>query len=500
MWFQRAQACMARTVCRLVTLYFARKGFGMASVENMRIVGPAADSGEKLEDTWGRIAPEHLDALPPYSEVNPMPRRRRPEVLAPAGNLATLKSAIDYGADAVYCAGKMFGMRSAPKNFSNEDLQEAVKYAHDRGARIFITCNILPTNPEIEGIQEYIGTLSEIGVDAVIVSDIGVLMAAKRIAPNLEIHVSTQAGVVNHLAANSLYELGAKRVVLARELSLDAVRAIRKNTPADLDIECFVHGSMCMAFSGRCLISQYMTGRDANHGDCSQSCRWKYSVVEEKRPGQFYPIEQTEHGAYLFNAQDMNMLEHIDDLIDAGATSLKIEGRAKSGFYSASVANAYKTATNMYVAAREAGDEGHIELPEWLKDEVNKVTHREYCTGFYYPEHPANQNTHKGGYVRDWQVVGTVTNWSEGRVTFKAKNKIVPGQIVEFVRPGQQPYVLTVSEDIRDEFGHRVDAANNPTKEFSLECPQELREGIVMRSALEARPAQLMKTEQSSEK
>ncbi len=433
-------------------------------------------------DDAPRITAPILDSEAPYSLERPMIRRHRPEVLAPAGNLETVKLAIDYGADAVYCAGKMFGMRTAPKNLTHEDLEEAVRYAHARGARIFITCNVLPTNPEIEGIQQYISELADIGVDAVIVSDIGVMMMAHRVAPQLEIHISTQAGVVNYLAANSLYELGAKRVVLARELSLDAVRDIRKNTPRDLDIECFVHGSMCMAFSGRCLISQHMTGRDANHGDCAQSCRWKWSVVEERRPNEFYPIEQTEHGAYLFNSQDMNMLEHIDDLIDAGATSLKIEGRAKSALYSAVVTNAYKMATNMYVEKREAGDYSPLELPQWLKDEPYKVVHRPYCTAFYYPEEPAGQETERGGYINDWQMVGDVISWDYGRVTFKAKNKVIPGHTIEFVRPGVEPYVLTVEDDIWDEKGNKVEAANHPTHIFSLPCPEEMAPATPMRA------------------
>lgn len=439
-------------------------------------------NSDAFGDPAVRVSETLFDYEAPYSLDHPMMRRHRPEVLAPAGNLQTVKLAIDYGADAVYCAGKMFGMRTAPKNLSHEDLEEAVRYAHARNARIFITCNVLPTNPEITGIEKYIGELAEIGVDAVIVSDIGVMMMAHRIAPQLEIHISTQAGVVNYLAANSLYELGAKRVVLARELSLDAVRDIRKNTPSDLDIECFVHGSMCMAFSGRCLISQHMTGRDANHGDCAQSCRWKWSVVEEHRPGEFYPIEQTDHGAYLFNSQDMNMLEHIDDLIDAGATSLKIEGRAKSALYSAVVTNAYKMATNMYVEKREAGDFSHLELPQWLKDEPFKVVHRPYCTAFYYPENPAGQETHKGGYINDWQMVGDVLSWQDGRVTFKAKNKIIPGQTVEFVRSGVQPYVITVPDDIWDDEGNKVEAANHPTHVFSLPCEEPMAAATPMRA------------------
>ncbi len=284
--------------------------------------------------------------------------RRKPEVLAPAGNLRGLKAAVDYGADAVYCGGKAFGMRSAPKNLSLEDFEEGARYAHARGARVYVTCNVLPRNNEVRAIQEYISQLAGTGVDALIVTDIGVLMTAHSVAPELELHVSTQAGVTNYGAANALYDLGARRVVLAREMDLQAVRDIRANIPDDMDVECFVHGSMCMAFSGRCLISNYLTGRDGNHGECAQPCRWKYSLVEEKRPGQYFPVEETKEGTYLFNSQDMCMMEHLDDLIDSGATSLKIEGRAKSAYYIAAMTNAYKTAVNEYMVQRgfEAAD------------------------------------------------------------------------------------------------------------------------------------------------
>ena len=293
-----------------------------------------------------------------------LPTRKTPEVLSPAGTLRGLKTAVDYGAAAVYCGGKAFGMRSAPKNLSLEDFEEGSRYAHERGARVYVTCNVLPRNNEIAAMREYVGQLKDTGVGALIVSDIGVMMMARQVAPNLELHVSTQAGVTNYQAANAFYELGARRVVLAREMDLQAVRDIRANIPDDLDIECFVHGAMCMAFSGRCLFSNYLTGRDGNHGECAQPCRWKYSIVEEKRPGQYFPIEQTENGAYLFNSQDMNMLGHLDDLIDSGATSLKIEGRAKSAYYIAAMTNAYKTAVNEYMIQRGFEDaDGNVLKP-----------------------------------------------------------------------------------------------------------------------------------------
>ena len=518
--------------------------------------------------------------------------RRKPEVLAPAGNLRGLKAAVDYGADAVYCGGKAFGMRSAPKNLSLEDFEEGARYAHARGARVYVTCNVLPRNNEVRAIQEYISQLAGTGVDALIVTDIGVLMTAHSVAPELELHVSTQAGVTNYGAANALYDLGARRVVLAREMDLQAVRDIRANIPDDMDVECFVHGSMCMAFSGRCLISNYLTGRDGNHGECAQPCRWKYSLVEEKRPGQYFPVEETKEGTYLFNSQDMCMMEHLDDLIDSGATSLKIEGRAKSAYYIAAMTNAYKTAVNEYMVQRgfEAadgntlrpfhdrvirtdapapvwlnddpyaaelsgvdltdhimeqadvafagvpGDDGVLEvgqsptapdrisdleqqarstrrksntrdespidtngwqhaafapappvtLPEWLKEEPYKVAHREYSTGFYYPDRKVTENTNRSGYFRSWLVVGEVLSWSPdegGRVTLMSRNKIEPGQEIEFRLPGDAPLIYTVPENgLRDADGNWVQAINNPAHVFSMPCPHEVPVNAAIRS------------------
>lgn len=454
-----------------------------------------------------------------------MIHRRKPEVLAPAGNLRGLKTAVDYGADAVYCGGKAFGMRSAPKNLSLEDFEEGSRYAHAHGARVYVTCNVLPRNAEVEDMKDYIGQLNDTGVDALIVTDIGVLMAARRIAPNLELHVSTQAGVTNYLAANALYELGARRVVLARELDLQAVLDIRANIPDDMDIECFVHGAMCMAFSGRCLFSNYLTGRDGNHGECAQPCRWKYSIVEEKRPGRYYPIEQTQDGAFLFNSQDMNMLEHLDDLIDAGASSLKIEGRSKSAYYIAAMTNAYKTAVNEYMIQRGFEDaDGNVlepfynrvrrtqpgesprlgedaintslpqpapvELPQWLREEPYKVAHRDYSTGFYYPEHPVTQNTDRSHYFRDWLVVGEVLDWTPdegGRMTLMSRNKIEAGQLVEVVMPGGAPYSYTVpGGGFRDADGRPVELINNPAHVFSMPCPQPVPVNAALRSRTKA--------------
>ncbi len=435
-------------------------------------------------------------------------RRHKPEVLAPAGNLHTLKTAVDFGADAVYAGGKEFGMRTAPKNFTLEEFAQGLEYAHARGAKLFVTCNILPNSDEVDEMNRYMAQLGEIGVDALIVSDIGVLMSARKIAPNCEIHVSTQAGVTNYQAANALAQLGASRVVLAREVDLESIRHIRAHIPSELEIEAFVHGSMCMAFSGRCLISQHTTGRDANHGDCAQSCRWKYHVVEEKRPGEFFPVEVRDGGTFLFNSQDMNLIEHVDDILDAGVTSLKIEGRAKSSYYVAAMANAYKSATTEYMRQRGfEDDEGHplkpysyalgeqtdsdetvrprVELPQWLIDEPYKVTHREYCTGFYFPETKATQEIQRGGYINDWRWLGTVSGYDDERgcVELLAKNKITPGMEIEFLAPFAEPTSMVVPESgLVDEEGRAVAEINNPAHHFGIPCAQRIPKGAMIRA------------------
>ncbi|MDO5033995.1 MAG: U32 family peptidase [Actinomycetaceae bacterium] len=432
-------------------------------------------------------------------------RRKRPEVLAPAGNLNTLKTAFDFGADAVYFGGKQFGMRSAPKNFSMEDIEEAVAYAHERGGRVFVTANILPSSDEVKAMNEYMGQLGDIGVDALIVTDIGVLMAAREVAPNTEIHVSTQAGVTNYQAANALAALGASRVVLARELSLQDIRELRAHTNPDLEIEAFVHGSMCMAFSGRCLISQHTTGRDANHGDCAQSCRYKYHVVEERRPGEFIPVEITDQGTFLFNSNDMNTIAHIDDILDAGVTSLKIEGRAKSAYYVAAMTNAYKTAVGEYLVQRGFEDEqgnqlatfhDQVHLPEdprpatpvtfspWLLEEPNKVTHRTYSTGFYYPESPASEDVSRGGYINTWVLGGLVTGYDPQtrRLELHSKNKLAPGKEMEILFPGEPPIKMEVpSEGLQDAQGRPVEEINHPARTYSMPCEREIPVGAMIR-------------------
>lgn len=408
---------------------------------------------------------------------------KTPEILAPAGSFDALVSAIDYGADAVYCAHTSFGMRSGAKNFTYEELARAVSYAHERDVKLYVTCNITPSNEEIAAFNDHIARLAELKVDAVIVSDMGMLMQARKLAPEVEIHMSTQTGITNYQAANALYELGARRVVLARELDLNAIRTIRANTPDDLDIECFVHGSMCMAFSGRCMLSKYMTGRDANHGDCSQSCRWSYHLVEEKRPGEYFPIEQTDQGTYIFNSQDLNMLEHINEVIEAGVHSLKIEGRAKGAFYVATLTNAYKMALNCYLQ-----DPQHFQLPEWVREEPYKVSHRAYSTGFFYSEHKVSQETLKSGYEQSWRYAGDVVSYNEAdkRVRIFARNKIVPGDTVEFFAPLQTPVSVVIGEDsLYNDRGESIEGIIVPLHEYEIACSQEVTAPAYVRVSYE---------------
>ena len=316
----------------------------------------------------------------------------KPEVLSPAGDSECLDAALMYGADAVYLAKKDFGMRAAPKNFTQGELLEACKKAHSLGRRIYLTCNTLPHNRELSALPDFAREASEAGVDAFIVSDIGVMSVLKEHAPNVDIHISTQAGIVNYASAGELYKMGASRVVLARELSLDEIKQIRDNTPPELEIETFVHGAMCVSFSGRCLLSQYLTGRDANRGECAQPCRWSYALMEQTREGTYFPIEESDGGTYILNAKDLCMINHIDSLARAGITSFKIEGRAKSSYYVAVITNAYRAAVDELMK-----DPDGYNPPKWITDEVNKVSHREYSCGFFFGQPENSQNTRDGG-------------------------------------------------------------------------------------------------------
>lgn len=397
----------------------------------------------------------------------------RPEVLSPVGDFERLIAAVEFGADAVYLAGKEFGMRASQTNFDNETLQKAVCYAHENGVRVYLTCNTLPRNDEIDKLPEYLKFIESIGIDAVIASDIGVLSLIKEHTPNMEVHISTQAGIVNYQTALAFYKMGAKRVVLARELSLDEIAEIRAKVPKELDIEVFVHGAMCMSFSGRCLISNYLTNRDANRGECAQPCRWGYYLVEEKRPNDYYPIFEDDKGSYILNAKDLCMIEYIDKLVKAGVTSLKIEGRAKSAYYVSVVTNAYKLAVDQFMKNPD-----DFVIDEWLVEEVSKVSHRKYSTGFYFDT--PTQYYENGGYTRDYDVVAVVDSCADGYIYCIQKNKFWLNDVTEVLEAGKKPFILTIDE-LYDDNANPMEAACHPLMKVKIKCDQQLKKGTIIR-------------------
>ena len=400
------------------------------------------------------------------------------EVLAPAGDEERFTAAINYGADAVYLGRKQFGMRSSPANFDFEQLVCAVEAAHARGVKVYLTCNTLPRNNEIPFFEGFVKEAVEAGVDALIVADIGLFMLIKQYAPDMEVHISTQTGIVNYVTARELYNMGAKRIVLARELSLDEIAEIRAKTSPDLDIEAFVHGAMCVSFSGRCLLSQYLVNRDANRGECAQPCRWGYHLMEEKRPGEFFPVFEDEKGTYILNAKDMCMIEHIDKLAQAGVTSLKIEGRAKSAYYVAVVANAYRMAVDEYYK-----NPLDFKLPDWIRDEVYKVSHRKYCSGFFFGTPQESQYYENSGYIRNYDVIAVVENCSEGTVYCTQRNKFFAGDTVELLAPSQKP-VEMVLDTIYDENDEKIETANHAMMNFSFKCDHVFPKGTVIRKQI----------------
>lgn len=399
----------------------------------------------------------------------------KPEVLSPAGDFERLESAVVFGADAVYLGGKRFGMRSSPANFAPDELAKATEYCHRNGVRVYLTMNTLPTNEEVAALPEFIKEAVNARVDALIVADIGALMQVKRLAPDMPVHISTQAGIVNFLTATELYKLGASRVVLARELSLDSIARIRDNTPPELEIEAFVHGAMCMSFSGRCLISQYLNGRDANRGECSQPCRWSYHLMEEKRKGLYFPVLEDEKGSYILNAQDMCLIGHIDKLARAGISSFKIEGRAKSAYYVAAITNAYRCAVDLYAE----NPDGYVE-PDWLREEVKKVSHRQYSTGFYFDEEPPEQYYESGGYVREWEVVAVVEGYEDGCLILNERNRFSAGEAFELLIPKQKPIQLLV-EKLYGEDGDEIETARHPMMKLRIPCDTAYPAGSMLR-------------------
>jgi len=398
-----------------------------------------------------------------------------PEVLSPAGDEERLDAALRFGADAVYISGEEYGMRAACANFDRDGLRRAVEKTHRLGKKIYVTCNILPRNSDIEHLPSYFTYLNDLGVDAIIISDIGTMELAKLYAPKCALHISTQFGVVNYATATALYHMGAKRVVLARELSLEEIRVIREHTPPELELEAFVHGAICMSFSGRCVISNYLTDRDANHGECSQPCRWKYNIVEETRPDLPMTLEQTDEGTYLFNANDMNMIAHVAALAQAGISSFKIEGRAKTFYYTAVTANAYRHAVDGYVAS---GYDADYIPDEWIVNEMNKISHRPYGTGFYFGM--PSQHLKQGGYIRSYEVAAVVEGWEDGYLVTTQRNRFFPGNPLDALEPGGKPFVFS-PEQLLDEERQPLESANHPMMRVYIPFDRPLKPGTLLR-------------------
>lgn len=400
------------------------------------------------------------------------------ELLSPAGDLTRLTAAIDYGADAVYLAGEEFGMRNAATNFGEQDLYKGIEYAHKNNAKVFVTCNTLPHNEEMSRLPAFLELLADAKADGIIASDIGTMALVKKYAPNQELHISVQSGIVNYQTAREFYNMGAKRIVTARELSLEEIAEIRAKTPKELDIEAFVHGAMCVSFSARCLLSSYMTGRDANRGDCAQSCRWSYSLMEANRPGEYFDITETDKGTYILNSNDLCMAEHIKDLADAGVYSLKIEGRAKSHYYVAVATNAYRGAIDAYLKDNDS------ETPLWVMEELNKISHRNYSTGFYYGRPKNEQNYQSAGYNRDYSVAVAVTGYEDGKIVGVVKNKFLKGQELDCLIPKSVPVTITALH-IYNEKDEEIESAPNPMMVVKIPSEIQLPAGSLLRMKTE---------------
>lgn len=406
----------------------------------------------------------------------------RPELLAPAGDLEKLKMAINYGADAVYLGGEKFGLRKASKNFGIDEIKEGVKYAHDRGKKLYVTLNIVPHNEDLVGLEDYATELYNAGVDAAIVSDPGVITILRKTVPDLPIHLSTQASVTNYETVMFWYNLGIKRIVLARELSLKEIKEIIDKAPKDLEIETFVHGAMCISYSGRCLLSNYMTGRDANRGDCAQACRWKYNLVEEKRPGEYFPVFEDEKGTYIFNSKDLCMIEYIPELIDAGIKSFKIEGRVKSSYYVATVIRSYRMAIDEYLR----DPENYSFNEEWL-NEIKKASYRDFTTGFYFNKPTGKDQVYtSSSYIRNYEYVGLVLDYDDESklATVEQRNRMFIGDEVEVFGPGKE-YFSQIIEKMYDEEGNEIEVAPHPQQVVKIPMKEPVKSWYIIRKKSE---------------
>ncbi len=390
---------------------------------------------------------------------------RKTELLIPASNLEVLKTAVIFGADAVYIGGEAFGLRAKAKNFTLEEMDEGIQFAHKHGVKVYVTANILAHNNDLDGAKKYFEELREIKPDALIISDPGMFMIAKQVCPEIDIHISTQANNTNYMTYDFWYKQGATRVVSARELSLNEIKEIRAHIPEQMEIESFIHGAMCISYSGRCLLSNYFTGRDANRGACTHPCRWKYAVVEETRPGEYMPVYENERGTFIFNSKDLCMIEYIPQLLDAGIDSLKIEGRMKTALYVATVARTYRKALDDYAKSLET----YQANMDWYKQEISKCTYRQFTTGFYFGKPDENTQIYDNNtYINEYIYLGIVSKLdSNGLAKIEQRNKFCKGDTIEIMKPDGRN-VLTIVEAIYDSDGNEVESAPHPKQELHL--------------------------------
>lgn len=403
---------------------------------------------------------------------------RKPELLVPAGSLEVLKIAVIYGADAVYIGGEVFGLRAKAKNFSLSDMKEGIEFAHKHNVKVYVTANILAHNYDLDGVREYFEELKDVRPDALIISDPGIFTIAREVLPDMEIHISTQANNTNYGTYNFWYKLGAKRVVTARELSLQEIKDIRANIPDDMEIETFIHGAMCISYSGRCLLSNFMVGRDANRGECTHPCRWKYSLMEEKRPGEYFPVMENERGTYIFNSKDLCMIEHLPDLIEAGIDSFKIEGRMKTALYVATVARTYRKAIDDYL---ESPDKYKENMP-WYLDQISDCTYRQFTTGFFYnkPSEDAQIYTNNT-YLKDYTFLGIVGDTDEnGLYRIEQKNKFSVGEEIEVMKPDGENILVTVKRIVNDD-GEDMESCPHPLQSLHIDLGIKLERFDVLR-------------------
>ena len=405
---------------------------------------------------------------------------RIPELLVPASSLEVLQVAVIFGADAVYIGGEAFGLRAKAKNFSKADMVEGIRFAHEHGVKVYVTANILAHNQDLEGVREYFEELKKIGPDALIISDPGVYQIAKEVCPEIERHISTQANNTNYGTYQFWYQMGAKRVVTARELSLEEIREIRNRIPDDMEIETFIHGAMCISYSGRCLLSNYLTGRDSNQGACTHPCRWKYSIMEESRPGEYFPVYENERGTFIFNSKDLCMIEHIPDLIDAGIDSFKIEGRMKTALYVATVARTYRKAIDDYLKDPALYQKN---MP-WYQEQISNCTYRQFTTGFFYGKPDQNTQIYDNNtYVKEYTYLGYAEEIDEkGFAHITQRNKFSVGETIEIMKPDGRNLSVKVRA-IYDENGESVESAPHPQQKLAVDLGTEIEKYDLLRRA-----------------